>query len=236
MISVVIPTLDEERALPATLESVLASAALAVEEPPGAAVEVLVVDGGSGDGTRRVVEGFAARAAAAIRSLTARRGRGSQMNAGAAAAGGDWLLFLHADTRLQPSALRRIAALPEAAEAGCFRQRFASRSRLLALLSWLHNRRFLATRVIYGDQAMFVRRRLFEALGGFSERPMEDIDFSLRLKAATRPVMLPERVVTDPRKFDRLGHGRALWRAVSLLVRFRIGSDVSGDEFFRAYR
>ncbi len=241
MISVVVPTLDEELALPATLESIRVAAAFwgdgqeAEAGTAGGPVEVLVVDGGSTDGTRQVVEAFAARTTP-IRFLTAQCGRGAQMNAGAAAAGGEWLLFLHADTRLPRSALERIAALPERVEAGCFRQRFAGSGRLLALLSRLHNLRFRATRVIYGDQAMFVRRRRFLALGGFPERPMEDISFSLTLRRATRPALLAETVLTDPRKFDRLGHWRALGRAISLLVRHRLGRDVSGDPFFDAYR
>jgi rSAM/selenodomain-associated transferase 2 len=226
MISIVIPTLAEARALPATLEAVLA------QQRPW---EILVVDGGSADATRRIAEGFAARRPE-IRCRVAARGRALQLNAGAAEARGEWLLFLHADTLLPPTALARIAALPVAIQAGCFRQRFSSASRLLRLLSWLHNRRFTATRVIYGDQAMFVRRRLFEELGGFPDRPMEDVAFSLGLRKVTKPVMLDDFVTTDARKFDQMGHWRALGRAVGLLVRFRLGLELADDEFFQAYR
>jgi len=226
VVSVVIPALDEERALPNTLDAVCAQRC---------AHEVIVVDGGSEDGTRTVVERAAARDSS-IRLLEAERGRASQMNAGAAAASGDWLLFLHADTLLPAQALEQIEALPPGVDAGCFHQRFTGSSRALRLLSWFHNRRFRITRVIYGDQALFVRRPLFTNLGGFPAGPMEDIAFSLVLRAATRPVMLPLRVLTDARKFDQMGHARALWHAIGLLVRFRLGRDVSGDRFFGVYR
>ena len=227
LVSVVIPTLDEERALPATLRSVL-------DQP--VALEAIVADGASSDGTRRVVEDEVARDGRLRLLRSPRRGRAAQMNAGAAIAGGEWLLFLHADTLLPDAALTRIAKLPPEVRAGCFAQRFSGDNRLLRLLSWLHNRRFQVTRVIYGDQALFVRRELFDALGGFPERPMEDIAFGLALRRTTTPRMLPMSVVTDARKFDRLGHWRALGRAILLLVRFRLGADVAGDPFFTPVR
>jgi rSAM/selenodomain-associated transferase 2 len=226
VISIVIPTLNEELALPATLASVF---------DQQNEHEIIVVDGGSDDETLTIVETAAARHRE-LRVLVADRGRARQLNAGAAAAGGDWLLFLHADTVLPQNALRHIAGLPETVAAGCFRHRFSGGSPVLRTLSWFHNRRFQVTRVIYGDQAMFVRRPLFLRLGGFPMTDMEDIAFSLALRSATRPIMLSESVITDARKFDQMGHWRALAHAVALLVRFRLGNDVSRDRFFGDYR
>jgi rSAM/selenodomain-associated transferase 2 len=226
LISVVIPTLNEQRALPRTLDAVFGQ--------PGA-FEVLVVDGGSSDGTQAIVEAFAA-GRLQIRLLRTNRGRASQMNAGAAVARGEWLLFLHADTLLPRDGLARIASQPAAVQAGCFHHRFSGTGVMLDILSWFHNRRFRVTRVIYGDQSMFIRRTLFDELGRFPVGPMEDIAFGLRLRAATRPTMLREHVTTDSRKFDQMGHWRSLVHAVSLLLRFRFGGDVSRDPFFRDYR
>ena len=226
MISVVIPTLNEQRALPATLASVAA-------QPTD--FEVIVVDGGSEDGTHRAVE-EAAPACDRIRWIDAPRGRARQMNAGAAEAAGDWLLFLHADTVLPDGALARIAGQPPAVQAGCFRHRFSRSGWSLQLLSWLHNRRFAVTRVIYGDQAMFIRSGFFHGLGGFPDRDMEDIAFSLALRRITRPVMVPETVVTNSRKFEAMGPWRATARTMGLLVRFRLGRSVAEDRYFSEYR
>jgi len=220
------PALNEERALPATLARVLGQAG---------ELEVIVADGGSSDSTAAVVE----RASADhpnIRLLRAERGRARQMNAAAECAGGDWLLFLHADTLLPDNALLTIASQPASVHAGCFRHRFSGPGVMLRVLSWFHNRRFLVTRVAYGDQALFIRQVLFDELGRFPDRPMEDIAFGLRLRAATRPVLLPDHVTTDSRKFEQMGRWRALVHAVSLLVRFRLGDDVSRDSFFHDYR
>jgi rSAM/selenodomain-associated transferase 2 len=226
LISVIIPTLDEELALPDTLAAVLSQVG---------DFELMVVDGGSLDRTPEIVQD-AARAGHPVRLISTDRGRARQMNAGAQEARGDWLLFLHADTRLPEDALSSIEGLPESVEAGCFHHRFSGRGVTLRVLSWCHNRRFAVTRVIYGDQALFIRHRLFERLGGFPLRPMEDIAFGLVLRRVTRPTMLDGRVVTDSRKFDTMGHWRAVYRAVSLLVRFRLGADVAFDPFFDDYR
>ena len=226
MVSVVIPALNEELALPATLASLF--------NQPGDH-EVILVDGGSTDLTLAIADEAAARDSR-LRVLRADRGRARQQNAGAAAAVGEWLLFLHADTVLPPTGLQRIASQPEEVKAGCFRHRFSGPGAMLATLSWFHNRRFFVTRVIYGDQGMFIRRQLFLDLGGFPDRDMEDIAFGLRLRSVTTPVMVAETVTTGSRKFEQMGKWRALYRAVSLLIRFRLGADVSGDEFFGDYR
>lgn len=226
MISIVIPALNEERAIAATLDSVL--------RQPGRP-QTIVVDGGSDDDTTRIVGQYRVRHPE-LRLLEAEPGRARQMNAGAAEATGEWLLFLHADTLLPERCLERIKALREPVLAGCFHQRFTSASPVLQALSFMHNLRFRVTRVIYGDQAMFIRRRTFTDLGGFPERDMEDVAFSLELRRRTTPVMLHESVLTESRKFDQMGHWRAVARSVSLLLRFRRGADVAGDRFFDQYR
>lgn len=226
MISVIIPTLNEELALPPTLDAIL-------DQPADS--EVIVVDGGSVDQTPQIVEETSSRHPR-LQLLRTARGRAAQMNAGANVARGDWLLFLHADTLVPPNGLAVIEDQPETIQAGCFTHRFGGEGAMLRTLSWFHNHRFGVTQVIYGDQAMFIRRGLFEKLGGFPDQPMEDIAFGLELRAATRPIMLQEFITTDSRKFDQMGHWRALAHSVLLLLRFRFGADVSGDRFFRNYR
>jgi rSAM/selenodomain-associated transferase 2 len=226
VISIIIPTLDEERALPETLESL---------KSQEGTFEVIVADGGSDDGTVEIVRSVSVTGHL-VRCVQAPRGRARQMNAGAVAAGGEWLMFLHADTRLPADAVSRIMALPSDVRAGCFHQLFNTRSRFLRLLSWAHNQRFRVTRVIYGDQAMFVRRELFDQVGGFPDQPMEDVAISLKLRRRTKPIMLPGTVLTDARKFEQMGSWRALRHSINLLLKFRRGADVSGDSFFDDYR
>jgi rSAM/selenodomain-associated transferase 2 len=226
VISVIIPTLNEERSLPATLAAILA-------QPVD--FQVIVVDGGSTDRTPQIVEAAAA-SDRCLQLVRTARGRALQMNAGTDVARGNWLLFLHADTLLPRDGLTVIENQPETIQAGCFTHRFSGAGAMLRILSWFHNHRFGLTRVIYGDQAMFIRQGLFERLGGFPVQPMEDIAFGLELRAATRPIMLAEFITTDSRKFDQMGHWRALAHSVLLLLRFRFGADVSRDRFFRNYR
>jgi rSAM/selenodomain-associated transferase 2 len=218
VISVVIPALDEERALPATLARVLEQAGPR---------EVIVVDGGSADATVAVARSFPG-----VAVIRAPRGRARQMNAGACAARGEWLLFLHADTLLPPDGLARIAALPARARAGCFRQRFSGDDWRLAAISRLHNLRCQVTGVMYGDQAMFVRRRVFEALGGFPEvERLEDVIFTERLAAIGRPSLIPAEVVTDSRKFVQMGIFRSFVRCLAILLCYELRLPIPGRFF-----
>ncbi len=221
MISVVIPALNEERALPRTLSRVEAQDSLH---------EIIVCDGGSTDGTHLAAK------RPGVKWISARRGRGAQMNAGARSANGEWLLFLHADTLLPAGALEAIAALPSHIEAGCFHQAFSDSRPLLRLVSRLHNWRCKRTRIIYGDQAMFVRRQVFNAIGGFAETELEDVKFSEHLRARTLPLLLPATVVTDARKF--LAHGvlRSVGRIVLLLLCHRYKIPLLGRHFFEPVR
>lgn len=224
MLSVVIPAYDEERALPATLGHLLAE--------PGD-YEVIVVDGGSRDRTRAI-----AAALDGVRVMSAPKGRASQMNAGARAARGSWLLFLHADTLLPPGWLAAIRALDgeQRVVGGGFRLRLSGDGWRLRLVSAFDNLRARVTRIMYGDQALFVRRSVFESLGGFPEQPLEDVAFGERLKRCGRVVLLDSVVVTDSRKFDELGVWRSVACCVSLVVCHRLGLPLVGRRFLSDVR
>jgi rSAM/selenodomain-associated transferase 2 len=205
MISVVIPAYNEERALPDTLDCLFSQ--------PGD-FEVILVDGGSSDATRRI-----ARRYCRVQLVEAAKGRASQMNAGAAKARGEWLLFLHADTLLPVDGLARIANLPEEVAAGGFRHCFSGRGFGLWFISLADNIRCRLSRIIFGDQAMFIRRRLFMGLGGFPDAArLEDVRFCEELVKHTRPVLLDQAVTTDSRKFVQQGVWRSLVRVAIILL------------------
>lgn len=193
-LSVIIPVLNEEKAILATLENVARRA-------PNA--EVLVVDGGSVDETvPRMIEFLAAHPN--FQLLHSERGRGRQMNLGAATATGDTLLFLHADTHLPPDTetLLETALQSPRILGGNFRLRFVPRSPVADLYSVLYNLRS-QFRLFYGDSGLWVRRAVFEELGGYpKERLMEDVAFVLRLRKAGRLACLPGVVETSARRFQ----------------------------------
>lgn len=221
MISIVIPTLNEERALPATL------ACIAMHGP---AHEVIVADGGSSDDTQAVAQ------RARARWVSGTRGRAAQMNLGARHATGEWLLFVHADTLLPSDALAAIAALPPQVEAGCFHQAFSGTHPLLKAISRLHNWRCERTQIMYGDQAMFVRRSVFDAVGGFPEGELEDVKLSERLRERAAPALLPLSVITDARRFHAQGIVRSMVRIVLLLLCHRYKLPLVGRRFFEPVR
>lgn len=208
-VSVIIPVWNEAQALPATLAAVHAQSG---------DFEVFVVDANSQDNTASI-----ANLNPQTRVLQAPRGRASQMNAGAARANSEWLLFLHADTLLPPGAIASISALGVRSYAGGFRHGFSSNMGVLRLISWVNNLRSAKTRVFFGDQALFVRRETFITMGGFDEtQRMEDLHFARRLVDERAPGMrLPDilnrAVITDSRKFERMGPWRSLWRVAVIL-------------------
>ena len=205
MISVIIPTWNEASAIRQTLERLFAQ---------DGDFEVVIADGGSRDQTLRIAQAWPS-----VRVVHAPKGRATQMNAGARAARGEWLLFLHADTLLPEEALVSIHALAPDVEAGGFRHRFSGSGCSLWLISLVDNIRCHTTRIIYGDQAMFVRRTLFQRLGGFPDTDkLEDVLFCERLVETTRPVLLNRHVVTDARKFLAMGVWRSLGRVVVILL------------------
>ncbi len=206
-LSIIIPVLDEEASIADAL------AALAPLRQRGA--EVIVVDGGSRDRSAELAGPFADQV------IAAPRGRGAQMNAGAAAAAGDVLLFLHADTRLPPEADRMILDGLNASswQWGRFDVRIAGRSPLLPVIAGFMNWRSLLTGIATGDQAMFASRAAFAVAGGFPDIPlMEDIELSRRLKRVSRPLCLAARVTTSGRRWDE----RGVIRTVLLMWRLRL--------------
>ncbi len=198
-LTIVVPALDEADNLARLLPD-LAGAC------PDA--EIVVVDGGSRDGTAEVV----ARQPG-VRLLASARGRARQMNHGAGAAGGDALLFLHADTRLPggaAAAIERALAEPGVV-GGRFDVRFDSPRRVLRMVAWFMNARSRLSGICTGDQAIFVRRADFEAAGGYPDIPlMEDIELSRRLKRRGRLRALRLRVTTSARKWEREGPLRTI--------------------------
>ncbi|RPH65281.1 MAG: glycosyltransferase [Burkholderiales bacterium] len=220
-LSVVVPTLDEAGWIEDTLQ------VLAPLRARGH--EVIVADGGSSDATRALCR----RRADAV--VEAPRGRAAQMNAGAAAACGDVLLFLHADTRLPPQADTLVlAAVAAGAMWGRFDVHIAGRSPMFPLIAAAMNWRSRVTGIATGDQAIFVGRDAFERCGGFPAQPlMEDVEISRRLRAIARPACLRVRVLTSGRRWDRDG----VWRTILLMwqLRWRYWRGASPEALARAY-
>jgi rSAM/selenodomain-associated transferase 2 len=206
MLSIIIPCLNEADGIAETL------AALAPLRARGA--QVIVVDGGSSDGTAALATPLADRV------ISAPRGRALQMNAGAAGAGGQVLLFLHADCRLPPQADDLITdGLKRARKTwGRFDVELDSGRAVLRAVATLMNLRSRISGVSTGDQGLFVTRTLFEAAGGFPPIPlMEDVAFTKRLKRYGRPLNLRHRMRVSGRRWEK--HG--VLRTVLLMWRLR---------------
>ena len=212
-LSIVVPVLDEAPRIEAALR------ALAPLRTRG--VEVIVVDGGSSDRTAELARPLADRV------LAAPRGRSLQMNAGAAAAQGDVLLFLHADTSLPANADR--LALDGLARSGRAWGRFDVRfdgGAGFALIALMMNLRSRLSGIATGDQAMFVTRAAFAAAGGFPPIAlMEDVALSANLKRTSRPLCLAARVTTSARRWREHGVLRTILLMWKLRLAFFFGAD-----------
>ena len=221
-ISVIIPTLNEERTIMATLAH---TAALGFDE-------LIVVDGGSSDGTPALVESYRlstqSSALSPVQWLTAPRGRASQMNKGAKASGSEILLFLHADTKLPDDAKTMIETTlaDQGIMGGRFDIRFDRPSMWGTIIGRMMNWRSRLSGIATGDQALFARRAVFEAMGGFADVPlMEDVTFTRELKRHGRFAALRARVTTSSRRWTSDGPLRTIllmwwlrflfWRGVS---------------------
>jgi rSAM/selenodomain-associated transferase 2 len=205
-LSIIVPMLNEAAGIVAALQ------ALAPLRSAGA--EIIVVDGGSADHSVALATSLADQVASVA------RGRARQMNAGAALANGKVLLFLHADTRL-PAAADRLVDQTIAAgrQWGRFDVRIAGKSAWLPVVATMMNLRSRLSGIATGDQAMFVLRDTFRAVGGFPGIAlMEDIALSRRLLARGRPACLAAKVTTSGRRWEAQG----VWRTILLMWRLRL--------------
>jgi rSAM/selenodomain-associated transferase 2 len=220
-LSIIIPTLNEAAIVAQSVAKALALGPL----------EVIVADGGSLDNTRELAHNAGAKVVAAP------RGRATQQNAGASAATGDVLLFLHADTHLAADARNQIEEALARPNVGCgaFRQAIEAPGWPYRLLEGGNAWRASYRGLPYGDQGIFVRRQLFDAVGGFPElKLMEDVFLMRRLRRQTWPVLLPGPLYVSARRWQRHGVLRQTWRNWSLLTAVRLG--VHPDQVARFYR
>ncbi len=219
-LSVIIPALDEaariERAVASTRDPMV--------------LETIVADGGSSDATAE-----RARAAGA-RVIVGTRGRAYQMNAAARVATGDVLLFLHADTTLPHGFGQAIVAvIASGSVGGRFDVQIESARRATAVVAGFMNRRSRLSGIFTGDQAMFVRRAVFEVMGGFAPMPlMEDLEFARRLRRRGHVAALRQRVRTSGRRWESCGVTRTILRMWTLRAAFYLGFDP--HDLARRYR
>ncbi|WP_245749965.1 TIGR04283 family arsenosugar biosynthesis glycosyltransferase [Marinobacter zhejiangensis] len=221
-VSVVMPVWREEASIEVAL-----TALQALREQGH---EVIVVDGGSDDRT------VALATPLCDRLVVSAPGRALQMNAGAGCAQGEVLLFLHADTRLPPSVIPHLEKIRSGRRVwGRFDVRLSGQRSMFRVISGFMNLRSRLTGIATGDQAMFVRRDVFEALNGFAPIAlMEDVELSSRLRLVSRPYCAPDPVITDSRRWEQ--HGT--WRTIFLMwrLRWRYWRGESPDSLAKAYR
>ncbi|NMM25852.1 MAG: glycosyltransferase family 2 protein [Glaciimonas sp.] len=221
-LSIIVPVLNEAQALPLLLERLLPLLRHGCE--------VIIADGGSDDGSADIAQ------CAGFTLVRSARGRARQMNAGAARASFDTLLFLHADTQLPDGA----AVLVEQALSGryCwgrFDVCIAGRAFMLRVVGRMMNLRSRLSGIATGDQAMFVSRAAFDAVGGFPDQPlMEDVELSKRLRKFSRPACVKRCVTTSGRRWET----RGVWRTILLMWRLRWGywRGVPASQLAQAYR
>jgi rSAM/selenodomain-associated transferase 2 len=211
-LSIIVPVWNEAAGIETALRR------LAPQRASGA--EVIVVDGGSSDGTVARAQPLADRVVESV------RGRAAQMNAGAEHARGGALLFLHADTALPPAADELIVAALAEHHWGRFDVRLDGAHPVLPIVAALMNLRSRLTGIATGDQAIFMRRETFAVLGGFASLPlMEDVECCKRLKRIGVPANLRARVVTSGRRWEKFG----VWRTILLMWRLRLAYFCGAD-------
>jgi rSAM/selenodomain-associated transferase 2 len=209
-VSVVVPVLNEEKTIARSLAALL----------PLKPDELFVVDGGSSDGTRETCLSLG------VKILTAPRGRAAQMNYGSGQATGDVLLFLHADTRLPPTAFSdmRDALGDPRCVGGRFDVQLDGDHWMLRVIGAMISLRSRLSKVGTGDQGIFVRREVFQRMGGFPEIPlMEDIAFCRALKRLGAVACLKSKVITSARRWELNGVWRSIFRMWTLKSLYLLG-------------
>lgn len=213
-ISIIIPTLNAAGELPLCLESLLCGL------EAGLIREVIIADGGSTDATRATGEASGATV------MDCKPGRGKQLRAGAAAARGEWLLFLHADTALSRDWCERVSAHIDERPgmAAAFRLKYRSDARQARWLEARANRRARWLGLPYGDQGLLVSRRLYDEIGGFPDVPLMEDVIIVRAIGKSRLAILDAEARTSAAKYERDGWRRRGWKNAWLLTRFLTGA------------
>ncbi|MFN3879856.1 MAG: TIGR04283 family arsenosugar biosynthesis glycosyltransferase [Nitrincola lacisaponensis] len=220
--SIILPTLNEQDQVSMRLQ--------ALQPLRKQGVELILVDGGSQDDTWTLAEGKVDQ-----RIMTS-PGRALQMNAGARVAQGQWLCFLHIDTRLTPLAEAALIRHMQQSVPGWgrFDVRIEGQHPLLVVVAGMMNLRSRWSGIATGDQLIFVHRQLFDAVGGFPQQPlMEDVELSKRLKQLMKPCCLSESVITSGRRWDTRGFWSTVWLMWSL--RWRYWRGVSAETLVKEY-
>ena len=231
-VSIIIPVLNEADNLPHLFAN--------IDSLNPTPQQAILVDGGSNDDSIGIIQSF-------IKELTldnyrkidwrmteSRAGRAQQMNAGAALATGDILLFLHADTQLPTQAIAEVTTAIKSSEWGRFDVQLNSRQPMLWLVSRMINWRSRLSRIATGDQAIFIKRKLFEQIGGYPKQSlMEDVELCKQLKGVAKPACLKSKVITSARRWQQYG----TWRTIVLMwhLRFDYWRGVSADNIKARY-
>lgn len=196
-LSIIIPVLDEELTLPNLLDDIRAC-----QRNLNFPVECIIVDGGSRDRSMVICQNYN------VSIVSARRGRGQQLRAGAQNATGEIFLFLHADSRLTPEhCLTAVEAVQEnSIIAGGFKLKFDDSHPILRFAEWMNRARFRITKIFYGDHGIFLHRKNYVVAGGFPQQALfEDVEFSRRLKKLGRLRMFAPCLLTSARRFKQNG-------------------------------
>ncbi len=219
-LSIIVPMLNELDTLPDLMAH--------LQQWQRLGCEVLLVDGGSDDGSADIAE------AIGFKVIRSARGRALQMNAGAAAAKGSILLFLHADTRLPEDGLEHILGALKKHRWGRFNVHISGEARMLRVVAFFINLRSRLTNIATGDQALFIEKTLFDKVHGFPAQPlMEDIELSKRLRYFERPACLSAKVITSGRRWIKCG----IWRTIRLMwiLRWAYWRGVPAEQLVKRY-
>ncbi|MBI4436309.1 MAG: TIGR04283 family arsenosugar biosynthesis glycosyltransferase [Candidatus Omnitrophica bacterium] len=211
MISIILPVYNEEPILEKTLRR--------LNEQKGP-YEVIVADGGSQDGGVAIARRYA-------RTLSTPKGRAIQMNRAAQEAKGETLLFLHADSWLEGGALEAIEKTMQTQRVigGCLTQKIESSHPFYRFLEASGSLRAKLLHLFYGDQGIFVRKEIFDKLGGYPPLPLlEDLGFSQRLRREGRTVILPKRVFTSARRWEKKGKLRTSLCNLAIILLYGFGA------------
>ena len=210
MISVIVPIYNEEEIL---------SKRSAIFRNIARVADLIFVDGKSSDKSADIASQYG-------KVIGGERGRARQMNTGAREAAGDILFFLHADNAVGPEAINSIEKeiRQNGAVGGCLTQRLDKNGVIFRLIEWQGNNRARRTKIFYGDQGIFVRKDVFERIGGFPDVPIfEDVLFTQKIKGEDKTTVMPDKIMVSARRWEKRGIFRTTVMFTTFLIMFKMG-------------